>query len=157
MGGTLHYEQIENKIIFNNSFLKESFFTSNDVLYEVLTYSIKRYLNSYEKDGRLVGMVYREIIRQTTDTTPSINKVATSMGMSERTLRRHLSNEGVSFQEAKNIARKKSAQYHLANSNMSLTQIALELGFSELSAFSRAFRNWFGETPQTYRSKLKKL
>ncbi len=79
------------------------------------------------------------------------------MGMSERTLRRQLSNEGISFQEAKNIARRKWAKYYLAKSNMSLTEIAFELGYSELSAFSRAFRHWVGETPQAYRNRIKKL
>jgi AraC-like DNA-binding protein len=35
---------------------------------------------------------------------------------------------------------------------MSLTEIALNLGYSELSAFSRAFRNWTGMSPQSFRT-----
>jgi AraC-like DNA-binding protein len=45
----------------------------------------------------------------------------------------------------------------LANSKASLTDIAFELGYSELSAFSRAFRSWVGETPQSYRESIKAL
>jgi AraC-like DNA-binding protein len=40
---------------------------------------------------------------------------------------------------------------------MPLSEIAFELGFSELSAFSRAFRSWVGETPQSYRENYKQL
>ena len=41
--------------------------------------------------------------------------------------------------------------------NLALSEIAFELGYSELSAFSRAFRSWVGETPQAYRDKLKQF
>ena len=157
LGAPVKYNQTENKVFFTSSFLKKRFVTSNDLLFDILTNSLKNYLNTYEQDSSFLGMVCREIIRQTTDTAPNIHMVSSSMGMSERTLRRHLSNEGLSFQEVKNMARKKRAQYYLANSSLSLTDIAFELGFSELSAFSRAFRHWVGETPQAYRNKLKTL
>jgi AraC-like DNA-binding protein len=66
-------------------------------------------------------------------------------------LRRRLADEGYSFQEAKNLARRKRAQYLLSQTRMPLSEIAFELGYSELSAFSRAFRGWVGVTPQNYR------
>ncbi|MCP3674209.1 MAG: helix-turn-helix transcriptional regulator, partial [Gammaproteobacteria bacterium] len=140
-----------------NSFLKESFFTSNETLYEILTNYLKDYFNIFDEDSKLLGIVFREIIRQTSNTLPTISQVSSSIGMSERTLRRRLANEGTSFQEAKNTARRKWAKYYLSKSNLSLTEIAFELGFSELSAFSRAFRHWVGETPQAYRNRIKKL
>ena len=77
--------------------------------------------------------------------------------VSPRTLRRRLSEEGYSFQEAKNLAREKRAKYYLSQTKMPLSEIAFELGFSELSAFSRAFRSWVGETPQSYRENYKQL
>ncbi len=157
LNAPIQYNQTENKVIFANSFLKESFYTSNETLFEILTSYLKDYFEAFDKESQLVSTVYREIIRQTSTSTPNIGQVASSIGMSERTLRRHLSNEGISFQEAKNIARRKWARYYLAKSSMSLTEIAFELGFSELSAFSRAFRHWVGETPQAYRNRLKKL
>jgi AraC-like DNA-binding protein len=43
------------------------------------------------------------------------------------------------------------------NSRASLTEIAFDLGYSELSAFSRAFRSWVGESPQAYRENLRAL
>ncbi len=156
-GARVNYDQIGSQVFFDNSFLKKSFITSNDLLFDILKNSLENYLNTYEKDSSFLGMVCREIIRQTTDVTPNIRKVSLSMGMSERTLRRRLADKGIRFQEAKNMAREKRAQYHLAHSNMSLTEIAFELGFSELSGFSRAFRHWVGETPQAYRKRLKKM
>ena len=57
----------------------------------------------------------------------------------------------------KSLAREKRARYYLSHTNLSLSEIAFELGYSELSAFSRAFRTWTGETPQVYREKVQQL
>jgi len=57
----------------------------------------------------------------------------------------------VRLQDVKNRARAERARFYLRQTNLPLKEIALELGFSELSAFSRAFKSWTGETPQTCR------
>ena len=49
------------------------------------------------------------------------------------------------------------ARHYLSSTALSLSEIAFELGYSELSAFSRAFRSRVGETPQAYREKMKQL
>ena len=51
------------------------------------------------------------------------------------------------------MAREQRAKYCLRRTNLSLSDIAVELGYSELSAFSRAFRLWSGESPQRYRAR----
>jgi AraC-like DNA-binding protein len=68
-----------------------------------------------------------------------------------RQLQRHLQAEGTSFQTLVDNTRKELALRHLQNPETPIHDIAFLLGFSEPSAFQRAFKRWTGETPRTYR------
>jgi AraC-like DNA-binding protein len=71
---------------------------------------------------------------------PGVTEVARNLGMSERTLRRRLSDEGVGFRALRNTAQLDRAAELLASSDASLSQIALACGFGDASAFGRAWR-----------------
>lgn len=73
------------------------------------------------------------------------------MGVTARELQRELNQRGITFSDLLTAAREELAMHYLEESDMPLTEIALNLGYSELSAFSRAFRNWTGTSPQRYR------
>ncbi|MEM1153837.1 MAG: AraC family transcriptional regulator [Pseudomonadota bacterium] len=154
-GAPVTFAQSINKLVFDSDFLQERFFTSNPLLYEVLKNAMKTFFMSANEQSGFVDMVCREIIRCGADDSAKAEKIASGLAMSARTLRRRLADEGYSFQEAKNLARRKRAMYYLSHTNMPLSEIAFELGYSELSAFSRAFRNWVGETPQNYRDNFR--
>jgi AraC-like DNA-binding protein len=83
---------------------------------------------------------------------PDLESVAEQMHISPQTLRRHLREEGTSFQGLKDQLRRDMAIYHLSRAELSLQQIAEQLGFSEPSAFHRAFKKWTGLTPGAYRA-----
>lgn len=74
------------------------------------------------------------------------------MHTSPQTLRRHLREEGSSFQELKDHLRRDLAIYYLGRNEMTIEIIAEQLGFSEPSAFHRAFKKWTGLTPGAYRA-----
>ena len=76
------------------------------------------------------------------------------MGMSERTLRRRLESEGHSFRSLLERARKENCEAYMRSANISQTDMALRLGFNDQSAFSRAFKVWFDQTPTEYRQTL---
>jgi len=76
--------------------------------------------------------------------------IANQLHMSRNTLYRKLKHEGYSLQELIEIVRKEKAIQLLEDNNCSLSEIAFMLGFSELSAFSRAFKRWTGKSPKTY-------
>lgn len=81
---------------------------------------------------------------------PTLAQIAARLHVSTRSLQRHLGNEGKSFQEVLDDTRRELARQWLsgaAGKLRSLTELALLLGFSSSSAFSRAFRRWFGMTP----------
>ena len=82
---------------------------------------------------------------------PRMVEVARRLGMSERTLHRRLGEEGVSFQRLVEDARRALAEGLLVQTDYSLAEIAFLTGFSEQSAFTRAFRRWLDQTPAAYR------
>ncbi|WXL24930.1 AraC family transcriptional regulator [Ectopseudomonas mendocina] len=84
----------------------------------------------------------------------TIEQIAEYMDLSPRTLQRYLAEEGTSFQILLDETRKSMAQRYLADSTISLTHLAAMLGYSELSAFSRAFQRWYGVSPKQWRAKL---
>lgn len=82
----------------------------------------------------------------------TIEQIADFMALHPRTLQRYLADEGTSFQALLDETRQSMAQRYLGDSTLSLTQLAAMLGYSELSAFSRAFQRWFGMSPREWRA-----
>ena len=70
--------------------------------------------------------------------------------MSLRNLQRRLQEEGTTYREALNEARRETACSHLDEGHFSVTEIAFLLGFADTSSFSRAFRRWTGLSPRAY-------
>lgn len=81
----------------------------------------------------------------------NVEEIAEALRMSSRTLCRKLEAERTSFKKVRDDLRRDLAVELLNNSNESMLEIALELGFGEVSSFHRAFRTWTGATPGTYR------
>ena len=77
--------------------------------------------------------------------------VARQLGMSLRSLTRHLAEEGTSFGEILEQLRRRLASRHLADDRMSVQQIAWLLGYSEVGAFNHAYKRWTGTTPRRTR------
>jgi AraC-like DNA-binding protein len=84
-----------------------------------------------------------------------IDLVARDLGMSSRTLQRRLSQQGLSYQRVLDRVRRETAEKSIADSALSIGEIAYLVGYSEPAAFHRAFRRWTGTTPQTYRHRLR--
>ena len=82
---------------------------------------------------------------------PTVSDVAAALGMSGRTLQRRLADEGHAFQRIVDTARRELAERLLRRSDYSLAEIAFLTGFSEQSAFNRAFKRWAGQTPRSFR------
>lgn len=82
---------------------------------------------------------------------PSATAVAGSLGLAERTLRRRLRAGGASFSELVDDVLRERARTLVAEGTRPLTDVALELGFSDTSAFSHAFKRWFGDSPREVR------
>jgi AraC-like DNA-binding protein len=80
-----------------------------------------------------------------------VAEVARAMHMSGRTLQRRLEQEGTTFSEVLDRARLDVARRSLAVPSTTLGDVALELGFSDLATFTRAFKRWTGMPPGQWR------
>lgn len=73
------------------------------------------------------------------------------MGLTSWSLQRRLREEGLSFTSLVDNVRCEMAKYYLQQHQLPISEMALLLGYSEVSAFSRAFRRWFSISPRQWR------
>jgi len=93
----------------------------------------------------------RQHIRQQLPKQPSLDMVATALHISNRTLQRLLQQQQTRFRDLLAHCRHQAALHYLANSDLSLQQIAYQLGFEEQSSFQKAFKCWQGCSPGVFR------
>ena len=93
----------------------------------------------------------RKIIEADLQHPPNFMALAEQLGIHQQTLRRRLIEEGTNYREIKNDIRFDTAIYYLDKPNLSIQQISDRVGFSEASAFVRAFKLWTGQSPDQYR------
>jgi AraC-like DNA-binding protein len=98
----------------------------------------------------LVGKVRYQVRENWRSGAPSMVTVAHALGMSQRSLHRHLAQQGVDYRTILNEARCEAAAHSLRQDGASIKQVAHELGFANPSAFYRAFKRWMGCSPSDY-------
>jgi AraC-like DNA-binding protein len=109
-------------------------------------------LQPQPQDASSLAAEVRRIVKDRIGNEPiSLSRVARRLGTSARTLQRRLSEDGVSFADVVDSARKLRACTLLQGWTHSIAAITFLVGFSEQSAFTRAFRRWTGTTPARYR------
>lgn len=104
----------------------------------------------YRRDREMARAV-RELLAGSLAAAPSLRDVARALHVSERTLHRRLHDEGSSFRAIRAALRRDLALARLEKTRQSVAGIAADLGYSEPSAFFRAFQGWTGEAPSAHR------
>lgn len=112
---------------------------------------LEQELASIANDGGLEQRVRRAVAGVLSEGVPTLSSIASQLGIGTRTLQRRLSESGHSFQSVVDMARRDLARRLLRETDYSLGEIAFLTGFSEQSAFTRAFKRWAGQTPRSYR------
>jgi AraC-like DNA-binding protein len=105
------------------------------------------------RDEGIVDRVERAALAELPSGAPSMRAIARSLQLSERQLRRDLEAAGVGFRSLVEDLRRERAATLLGETGASVVDTAFVLGFSEVSAFSRAFKRWFGVPPAEYRQR----
>lgn len=100
----------------------------------------------------LLSRIRTEIRYSMGQGVPALSHVAETLRMPRWTLQRRLDGMGVTFSALVERTRQELAREYLARPTMPIGEIALLLGYSEISAFSRAFRKWTGVSPRLYRA-----
>jgi len=107
------------------------------------------------KKGDLVQQIQSVIIDNLPSGKVSDNLIAKELNLSERSLQRKLQEKGTTFRSVLDNVREMAAIQYIKNPVNTMSDIAFLLGFSEQSAFSRAFKKWTGTSPIKYRNSLK--
>lgn len=95
--------------------------------------------------------VCSEIRRLLPEGYPSVEQVAENLGLARWTLQRRLARHEITFSQCVELVRARLATLYLAQSPLSIGDVSDLLGYSEISAFSRAFRRWHGTAPEHFR------
>lgn len=83
---------------------------------------------------------------------PGFETISRALNMSAPTLRRRLKREGTTFQQLKDEARCEAAMLCLDRPELSINEVALQMGFTDPSAFHRSFKKWTAQTPGQFRT-----
>lgn len=109
-------------------------------------------LLKYSERAGLGERIRRRLRQHLHHGLPSLEDVAAAEGLSTTTLRRHLDREGQGYQALKDgLRRDVAVDFLVHHPELTLADIALRLGYSEASAFHRAFKEWTGLAPGAYR------
>lgn len=148
------FDRRANRLHYPKSVLALPNPAADPSLLEALDFFLSERIKVREVEECLLDKVKHFVAMSLSDGTPDIGNVAKILGMSSRTLQRRLSNDNVVFTDLVDSIRHKIALEYVSYGDYSLTEVALMLGYSELSAFSRAFRRWEGRSPQQLRDEV---
>ncbi len=155
LGTTVHFKKPQNLILINSSALQMSCIESNSHLSDLLLRSAEEKLQNLPSERERVDPIVEKCDRflreHLKDGQATIEELSKHMGMSPRTLQRKLSDLGVSFSDILQETRLQVSQNLLSDESLSLAEVAFLTGFSEASAFHRAFKKWTGVTPVQWR------
>ena len=140
-----------NSIVFDPALLDRPM-PGRDLKLLTMMQTCLELLGSPERAESLVDRVHGAVRRRLPDGAPTLEKVADDLHLAPSAIRRALADEGLGFRQAIDAIRFDMARHYLAQRHLPLSEIALLLGYSELSAFTRAFSRWAGTSPRGYRS-----
>jgi len=148
------FNRPDNRIEFEHGLLDMPILTADTRLYQALEPFLQRQ-QSARAESELLSRMGAHIASGLGSGGVNIEFVASSMNLGVRTLQRRLSEQGLDFTQVVEDVRRSLAEEYVARSDYSLTNIALLLGYSEASSFSRAFRRWTQLTPLKYRQRAR--
>lgn len=110
------------------------------------------FIVKYRNPGSLAARVRKTLRALPMAAWPAADRLAAQLHLAEATMRRHLKQEGHTYQSIKDDLRRDTAIGELQDTTRSIADIAASVGFAEPSAFHRAFRKWTGMRPTDYRT-----
>jgi len=125
---------------------------ADDGVYRFFESYLEEELGRRDQEDALDARIKLQVSERLSDGVPTISEIAGGLGLSGRTLQRRLSESGLSFQSLVDDSRRQLAERLLLRTEYSLAEVAFLTGFSEQSAFTRAFKRWAGRTPRTFRT-----
>ena len=149
------FQQSATRIMFASSLLELPLRRADPALAAMLEQQVQTMLLALPQQDAFAKELRQAILRRLVQAEPALDLIAQDLHLSGRTLRRRLAQAGWSFRSLLDDTRWRLAQDYLRDGSLALSEIALLLGYSEQSAFCRAFLRWSGTTPKRYVQSLK--
>jgi len=147
----VHFDQPETRIVGPAAVADEELPLANRLM--AMSAEKTLFENIPTRAMRFLPLRLRRMLLRYYGAFPSLEHAATEMGMSGRTLRRKLAEEGTSYQKELDRVRQRLAREYFARGGQSITELSLMLGFTDSSAFAKAFRRWTGLSPSEFLEK----
>jgi AraC-like DNA-binding protein len=143
-----------NALVIELSFAERPVPAADQKLYLIMKQYLDQVLSELPQEDSLFAAIRKTIAESMRDGSPELPRVAKRLAIGPRTLQRRLKEYGFDFKKLVEDTRQRFAVAYLKDRKNSLTEIAFLLGYSELSAFNRAFKRWTGTTPLDYQRRL---
>ena len=150
-GSKVHFDQSTNCIRISEDKLDMPLPQANEKLLEMLLEHATSLMYEINQNQRMTDQVKSLLRLMLKQQPPSSEVIAEKLGVSSRTLQRKLVEEGTHYKDVLNDLRLELALYFLKNTDLSLENIAYELGYRESCSFYRSFKQWTGRTAGSYR------
>jgi AraC-like DNA-binding protein len=142
----------ENSATFPLDAMTRSNPDADSALAATLELHAERMLERLPRGDSILDQLRVHLAKNLANGATDLGQVARSLGLSDRTLRRRLQECGTHFQAVLDGVRAQQAEAYLAGTDLAVDEIAFLLGFSEASAFRRAYRRWNGRPLPSRRS-----
>lgn len=153
LANPVHFDQPHSEMVLNRALLEKPVLQNEQSLSRYLRHPVLTMLvQQFDKNSWTIQV--KKTLRRNMEQMPELDDVSRTLDLHPQTLRRRLASEGSSFSEIKSQLRRDVALHYLGKQGISIEEIAHRAGFSESSAFIRAFKGWTGVTPYTYRKGL---
>ncbi len=149
--GVERFEQPESGVIFDSALLDKTQVHADAEFHAALEDQARQRVSRLDERTPHKERAFQFLVECVTIERQDMDATARALGMSVRTLRRRLHEEGASYTELAKVALTTRAQRLVADVDRTIDESAYLLGFSERSAFHRAFKRWTGLTPIEYR------
>jgi AraC-like DNA-binding protein len=147
----IRFDSDANGMVLRCEALDAPLVKSDPGLCAVLERHVAELLQQIPTATGFIERVQQLVAKDLASGLPDAGAVARALRMSRRTLQRQLRNDGTSYKEVVDALRRELATRYLSERRVAVGEIAFLLGFSETSAFHRAFKRWTGTTPAAYR------
>lgn len=146
------YENNSSALLFDSKYLSLPVVRDKEELVAYLKQLPLQWFKKQSYYDTYSAQVMRLLESAALDNESNLELIAAKLNMTSRTLRRKLIAEGSRFQQLKDNVRRDKAISLFEQPNLSIAQISLAVGFTEIATFSRAFKHWTGVSPSTYRN-----
>lgn len=150
-GGPVSFGAPMTRLVFAHEYLALPLRKSDPALLALLDQQAEQLLQQVAAVPAVVDAWRKTLVPLIREGQTSLAALAQAHHTSPRSLQRRLSEQGMSFQQLLDKTRQHLAEGHLRDAKLDLAEIALLLGYSEQSAFTRAFRSWTGLAPAQWR------